>query len=159
MIARPFVREFREADRLVLNEIHRLARPDELAGLPVEVAVIPFMEDASSQALFDQSRILVHEQSGVIQGFAGHMSNYIVWLYVHPDARGCGVARRLVSVMLDELQGQAVYLSLLANNQGARACYQRLGFSVHETFGFEYQGVSMQGLRMYRDQQTSMLNS
>lgn len=148
------IREFQPEDIETLNDIHRLGRVDELANLPDKIVVPPFMENPKFRQLFDQSRILVHEQDGVIQGFAGHVNNYIVWLYVHPDARGCGVARRLVTKMLDDLQEQVVYLSLLSTNTAARTCYERLGFSVHETFDFEYHGFPVQGLRMYLDQQT-----
>lgn len=147
------IREFQPSDIEVLNDIHRLGRVDELVNLPEGIPAVPFMENPEFRKLFDQSRILVHEQDGVIQGFSGHVNNYIVWLYVHPDARGQGVARRLVTVMLNDLQDQVVYLSLLANNQGARACYERLGFALHETFDFEYKGFPMQGIRMYLDQQ------
>lgn len=148
------IREFQLSDIKTLNEIHRLGRVDELANLPDEIDAPPFLENPESRKLFDQSRILVHEQHGVIQGFSGHVNNYIVWLYVHPDARGQGVARSLVTAMLGDLQEQVVYLSLLAENKAARTCYERLGFLVHETFDFEYKGFPVQGLRMYLDQQT-----
>jgi RimJ/RimL family protein N-acetyltransferase len=55
----------------------------------------------------------------------------LLWgMYVRPDARGTGVARRLVEAVLDFARPRVelVQLSVVTGNEAARRLYARLGF-------------------------------
>jgi ribosomal protein S18 acetylase RimI-like enzyme len=59
----------------------------------------------------------------------------LYWIVTHPDARGCGVARRLTARMEDELRALGARLvrvetSRLDGYGAARAFYERLNYPV-----------------------------
>jgi GNAT superfamily N-acetyltransferase len=54
----------------------------------------------------------------------------------HPEARGRGYARMLMSCVIDEIvrSGRVPFLHTLADNYGAIGLYERLGFAVRQSF-------------------------
>ena len=55
----------------------------------------------------------------------------LLWgMYVHPDARGAGVARRLVEAVIAHARPhvELIQLSVVVGNEQARRLYARLGF-------------------------------
>jgi predicted GNAT family acetyltransferase len=51
----------------------------------------------------------------------------------HPDARGRGLARGLMSVLMHRQlgRGETPFLHVMIGNTGARALYERMGFEEH----------------------------
>jgi len=88
---------------------------------------------------------LVAERDGAPVGLArgvpagdGVVELHSVW--VHPDARGCGVGARLVEAVETWARGRGartLRLGVLADNDGAVALYRRLGFAATEDDGRE----------------------
>jgi ribosomal protein S18 acetylase RimI-like enzyme len=80
-------------------------------------------------------------QSGRLVAMAGkrlHLPGFVEVSAVctHPDARGRGYARMLMSRVIEEIvqSGKVPFLHTLADNYGAIRLYERLGFSVRQTF-------------------------
>jgi ribosomal protein S18 acetylase RimI-like enzyme len=57
---------------------------------------------------------------------------------VHPDFRGRGYAQALIKALMGSIaaRGERPFLHLYADNPGARALYERLGFVPRRTFVF-----------------------
>jgi predicted GNAT family acetyltransferase len=51
----------------------------------------------------------------------------------HPDARGRGLARRLMLKLIrrEVSRGERPFLHVMRENAGARGLYERMGFRVH----------------------------
>jgi len=92
-------------------------------------------------------------QDGAVLGTAGFMIQSglkrqhkgTLWgMYVRPEARGTGLARRLVTVVLDHARGhvQLVQLTVVAENATARRLYASLGF---EAYGLEARSLHVSG--------------
>ena len=81
--------------------------------------------------------VLIAESDGSATGLAvaekaGARVGYLSSLYVRPSARGHGVAAELVKEIAARLRAQGVEvleLDVLATNEGARAIYERWGFT------------------------------
>lgn len=74
---------------------------------------------------------------------AAHRGN--IWgVYVHPDARGHGVARALMTDVLAfaRTQVQQVHLAVVTDNDSARKLYEHLGFV---TYGTEPRALFVDG--------------
>ena len=74
---------------------------------------------------------------------AAHRGN--IWgVYVRPDARGHGVARALMTNVLEfaRTQVQQVHLAVVTGNDSARRLYERLGFT---TYGTEPRALFVDG--------------
>ncbi|MDH0500176.1 GNAT family N-acetyltransferase [Stutzerimonas stutzeri] len=94
------------------------------------------------EPLFESGSFYVFEEHGQLQGFykvqrhlgrAAHVA-YLGTLAVAPQAKGSGLARRMMQDALDRLAASGirrVELSVEADNLRAIAFYQRFGF-VHE---------------------------
>jgi RimJ/RimL family protein N-acetyltransferase len=72
----------------------------------------------------------------------------LLWgMYVRPDARGAGIARRLVEAVIDFARGRVelIQLSVVSGNEQARRLYAQLGFV---EYGIERKSLK-QGGRYY----------
>jgi RimJ/RimL family protein N-acetyltransferase len=69
----------------------------------------------------------------------------LLWgMYVRPEARGTGLARRLVEAVLDHARDRVehIQLSVVADNLVARRLYASLGF---EPYGIEQRSLKVEG--------------
>jgi RimJ/RimL family protein N-acetyltransferase len=69
----------------------------------------------------------------------------LLWgMYVHPEARGAGVARRLVEAVIAfaRLRVELIQLSVVVGNEPARQLYARLGFV---EYGIERNSLKQDG--------------
>jgi GNAT superfamily N-acetyltransferase len=80
-------------------------------------------------------------ESGRLLAMAGkrlHLPGYVEVSAVctHPDARGRGYARLLMSLVIEEIlqAGRIPFLHSFADNYGAIRLYQSLGFAVRQSF-------------------------
>ena len=79
---------------------------------------------------------LVAAEGERVAGYIGSQSvlgeSDMMNVAVHPDFRRCGIARRLVEQLMEELKQQGNYglsLEVRASNAPAIALYEKLGFS------------------------------
>ena len=133
------IRSYADSDWQAVRDIYDLSKPDEMRGSVDLAAIRPLEDDPERLALFHDSNIVTMKDAAEILGFAGHKGNYISWVYVHPAHRRKGIATALVREMLNRLEG-TVTLNVGANNHGARALYQRLGFVVAKEFKGMFNG-------------------
>jgi RimJ/RimL family protein N-acetyltransferase len=92
-----------------------------------------FAERLGSSAVFGAFRggELVGIAGFAIREGAKEAHKGLLWgMYVRPDARKCGVGRRLVEAIIDFAREQVeiLQLSLVSDNEPARRLYARLGF-------------------------------
>jgi GNAT superfamily N-acetyltransferase len=80
-------------------------------------------------------------ESGRLLAMAGkrlHLPGYVEVSAVctHPEVRGRGYARMLMSLVIEEIlqSGRIPFLHTVAENYGAIRLYQRLGFTVRQSF-------------------------
>jgi len=65
-------------------------------------------------------------------------------MYLRPEARGSGLARRLVDAVLDHARGRVelIQLAVVADNVVARRLYASLGFT---EYGIEVHSLKVEG--------------
>jgi GNAT superfamily N-acetyltransferase len=82
--------------------------------------------------IFENDRLLA------MAGERTHLPGFVEVSAVctHPDARGCGYARKLIAVVMDEIhqRGKIPFLHSLADNYSAIRVYEGLGFTERRTF-------------------------
>lgn len=79
-------------------------------------------------------------ETGVKRAHKGHL-----WgMYVRAEARGSGLARRLVEAVLEHAHGRVelVQLSVVSGNTAARRLYASVGF---EPYGIEVRALKVEG--------------
>jgi predicted GNAT family acetyltransferase len=61
-------------------------------------------------------------------------------VYVHPDYRGMGIARRMAGEFIASLttQGKGISLFVKKSNSAARRVYQRIGFEILGDYHINY---------------------
>jgi ribosomal protein S18 acetylase RimI-like enzyme len=74
-----------------------------------------------------------------------HAHKGLLWgMYVQPDARQAGIARKLVEAAIEHARGRVelLQLSVVSENEAARRLYASLGF---EEYGVEKHGAKYRG--------------
>ncbi|TXH71825.1 MAG: GNAT family N-acetyltransferase [Thiothrix sp.] len=146
------IRLYQKKDLATLSEIYRKARPYELGFELNSFKFYSLLEEPENLKRFLQSTIYVLEEKGVLKGFGGYVNDYIAWLYVDPPFHRQKVGIRLLQHMLEKLKTQKqLRISIVKSNQAALACYEKLGFRERETFSINFQGQTLEGLRMTRE--------
>jgi predicted GNAT family acetyltransferase len=97
------------------------------------------------ERIFSKEHILVAEFNGTLIGKintnAVTFSRYQVGgVYVHPDYRGLGIARRMAGEFIASLtaQGKGISLFVKKTNVAARRVYQRIGFEILGDYRINY---------------------
>ena len=128
---------------------------DALAALQAayeQEEVLPLASEFSAAAsrmnierIFSKEHMLVAEFNGTLIGKintnAVTFSRYQVGgVYVHPDYRGLGIARRMAGEFISSLtaQGKGISLFVKKTNLAARRVYQRLGFEILGDYRINY---------------------
>lgn len=78
------------------------------------------------------------DSHGALQGFGQFYDRYgrvnLARLVIHPDARGCGLGRSLITALLDKSRSQFDFseagLFVYRGNESAYQCYRAAGFDV-----------------------------
>jgi ribosomal protein S18 acetylase RimI-like enzyme len=97
------------------------------------------------ERIFSQEHMLVAEFNGTLIGKintnAATFTRYQVGgVYVHPDYRGMGIARRMAGEFITSLtaQGRGISLFVKKSNSAARRVYQRIGFEILGDYRINY---------------------
>jgi len=99
----------------------------------------------NTERIFSKEQMLVAELDGHLIGKintnAATFSRYQVGgVYVHPDYRGRGIARRMAGEFITGLvaQGRGISLFVKKSNPCARRVYQRIGFEIAGDYRISY---------------------
>ena len=141
------VRGYTDADWESVINIYNLSKPDELRDSVDLRALVPFERDTRNLRLFRESRIVVVEEDETLLGFGGNNSNYISWLFVHPDHRRRGVATLILRHVMNQLNG-TIKLNVFKHNTAARLLYQKAGFEIEREFVGNLNGYKTQAMTL-----------
>jgi ribosomal protein S18 acetylase RimI-like enzyme len=113
--------------------------------LPRGAVFYPAASRLNTERLFTDQQMLAAELGGrivaKINTSALSFSRFQVGgVYVHPDFRGMGIARRMAAEFVRSLiaQGRGVTLFVKKSNPAARSVYRRLGFEVLGDYRISY---------------------
>ncbi len=144
------IRKYKESDWVHVRNIYDLSKPDEMNGIVESDEIIPLAEDAKMLQYFNESKIWVCEKDHHLSGFIGLKGNVISWLFVHPDNRRCGVARKLLIKLIDE-SNDCLILNIVKSNHAAMSLYFNFGFEVLEEFEGKMYGKKIPAVRLKRN--------
>lgn len=133
------IRRYKESDNKFLGEIYDLCRPDEFYGELGQHKIVRWFDEPFIQDNLSQSSILVAEVDGKIVGFCGSRNNHIYWLFVLPEHREKGIAKKLINEVVRQMNGK-ITLLVWSSNQKARMLYQSCGFELSERKLVDYYG-------------------
>jgi ribosomal protein S18 acetylase RimI-like enzyme len=114
--------------------------------------VLPFTSEFNAAAsrmnterIFSKEHMLVAEFNGDLIGKINtnavtYTRYQIGGVYVHPDYRGLGIARRMSGEFVSSLiaQGRGISLFVKKSNSAARRVYQRIGFEILGDYRINY---------------------
>ncbi|MCG8306247.1 MAG: GNAT family N-acetyltransferase [Cytophagales bacterium] len=119
-------------------------------GIVESDQILPLAQDEKMLQYFNESRIWVYENDLQLSGFTGLKGDFISWLFVHPDFRRRGIARKLLLKLIGE-NNNCLMLSIVKSNHAAMSLYLDLGFRVFEEFEGRMYGYKIPAVRMKRN--------
>ena len=144
------IRNYKKSDWEQVRQIYDLSKPDEMKDIVGPDLIIPLDEDEKMLQYFIESKIWVYENNGHIIGFIGLKENVVSWLFVHPDKRRQGIARKLLTKLINECN-HPLKLNMVKSNRAAMSLYLDLGFTVSEEFQGEMYGQKIPAVRLIRN--------
>jgi predicted GNAT family acetyltransferase len=136
----------REPDLTDLEELFPLQTAYELEEvLPAGAVFNPAACRYNLERILAEQRILAAEIGGRLVGkvniSTASFSRYqIGGVFVHPDYRGLGIARRMTAAFIKPLvaEGKGISLFVKKKNTAAQSVYRRIGFRVIEDYRISY---------------------
>jgi hypothetical protein len=136
----------RKPERSDINAIARLhAAYEQEEVLTAALEFNPVVSRLNTERIFTKEQMLVAELGGRLIGkintnAAAFSRCQIGGVYVHPDYRGLGIARRMAGEFSASLvaQGMGISLFVKKSNVSARQVYQRIGFSISGDYRVSY---------------------
>jgi ribosomal protein S18 acetylase RimI-like enzyme len=144
------IRIYKESDWRQVSKIYDLSKPDEMNGLVNSDLITPLSKDDKMFRYFKESRIWVYENEHKIKGFIGLKEDVISWLFVHPKHRRRGIARKLLTKIIEECN-DSLKLNVAKSNRAALSLYLNFGFDVYEEFEGRMYGEKIPAVRMKRN--------
>ncbi|MFT5594200.1 MAG: ribosomal protein S18 acetylase RimI-like enzyme [Oceanicoccus sp.] len=144
------IRNYQPSDYPAIADIYNASKLDELTFEKRQHTLLPLESDEPRQADLLSSTIFVYGKDA-IQGYSAVKANTIQSLYVHPRYRRQGVARALLNVALQQINGAAM-LQVVKSNSPSKALYYEYGFVDVEEYEVNYNGVNVTVNRMLRQQ-------
>lgn len=123
-----------EADAAVIARIHMTSRSVTMPYLPPQKRNHDQVTQWVRDVLLRQCRMWVAVRDAEIIGYAALDGDMLEHIYLRPDVRRQGVG----TLLLDEVRRHSpggVSLHVFQQNTGARAFYERHGFTVLDTNG------------------------
>jgi len=131
------------ADMDALAALHGAYEREEV--LPAAAQFNAAVSRLNTERLFASEQMLVAELDGRLVGKVNTNATaftrcQVGGVYVHPDHRGQGIARRMTGEFVAGLFAQGWGVSLFArkSNASARRAYQRLGFAITGDYRISY---------------------
>jgi predicted GNAT family acetyltransferase len=113
--------------------------------LPTTAEFSAAVSRLNMERIFSKEQMLVAELNGRLIGKintnAAAFARYQVGgVYVLPEYRGCGIARRMAGEFITSLiaQGKGISLFVKKTNPAARRVYQRIGFEILGDYRISY---------------------
>lgn len=147
------IRSYKESDWRQVSKIYDLSKPDEMNGLVKPELIVPLAEDDKMLSYFKESRIWVYESGQQIYGFIGLKGDVVSWLFVHPEYRRQGIARKLLTNIIEK-SNKFLSLNVAKSNYAALSLYLSFGFEVYEEFEGKMFGQKIKAVRMRRNKNT-----
>lgn len=142
------IRPFRESDFPEIIHIYARCKLDELAYENNTFKLIPLDRDQKRLTELQESAIYVCEADGVV-GYGALFGSQIRALFIHPDSRGKGFGKRLLTHLLSLSDGP-VTLQVVKSNLPAMRLYQECSFKLVEEIEAFYNGVDVIAYKMLR---------
>lgn len=134
------IRSYKDSDLDAVLDIYRRSKLDELKFEVGDFELIPLNQDHRRWLKFKDSNVYVYDRNGVV-AYCALRENHIESIYVSPEERRKGIARKLLEFMLSKLKND-VSLNVAKNNLPAKSLYQEYGFEVENEFSTSYNGVA-----------------
>ena len=137
------IREPKPSDMDALAMLHGAYEREEV--LPSTAEFNAAVSRLNTERLFASEQLLVAELDGRLVGKVNTNATaftrcQVGGVYVHPDYRGRGIARRMTGEFVTDLVSHGWGVSLFArkSNPSARRVYQRLGFAINGDYRISY---------------------
>lgn len=138
------IRPYKPADKETLSSIWFQASLTAHAFLGEELLLE--QKEIVENNYLEQAETWVVLSDGKIIGFIGLLEHFIGGLFIHPEAQGQGIGRKLVEHAF-KLRGQ-LELEVFAENQSAYRFYQKLGFVEISRRAQDDSGLPFENIRM-----------
>lgn len=142
------IREYCEEDYPRILDIYRESKLDELRFERDKFELLPLDKDEKRLKQLEESNIYVYD-NGSIEGYGAVYGSEIRALFVCRRARGSGVGKSLLELLLSKVIGTA-NLFVAKTNLPAKKLYESYGFRVTNEFQTEYNGISVYANEMVR---------
>ena len=137
------IRKPQAADMDALAALHAAYEQEEV--IPAASEFNAAVSRLNTQRIFSKEQMLVAELNGRLVGkintnAVSFTRFQIGGVYVHPDYRGLGIARRMAGEFVSDLaaQGRGISLFVKKSNVRAHRVYQRIGFEVSGDYRISY---------------------
>lgn len=138
------IRAYEPADKEILSSIWFQASLKVHAFLGEELLFE--QKEIVEDVYLEQAETWVALSDGKIVGFIGLLEHFIGGLFIHPEAQGHGIGRKLVEHAF-KLRGK-LELEVFAENQSAYRFYQKLGFVEISRRAEDDSGLPFENIRM-----------
>lgn len=135
------IRPYADSDLQAIFDVYASAKLDEFKFEEQRFALLPLERDSERLRHFRACDVIVHDDGGVA-GFAATSDMTIRALFVHRDAQGQGVGRKLLEAVLARSTGR-ISLNVAKSNIPAKRLYLQYGFRVTAEFETAYNGVKV----------------
>jgi len=140
------IREYSESDYSGILEVYSNSKLDELKYESAKFELLPLDKDKLRCSQILESEVYVYGGTEV-KAFCAIKGSEIRALFVHPKARGKGVATKLLEFMLAKTNGIAT-LYVAASNYPAIKLYHKYGFKINSEFMTTYNKINVLANKM-----------
>ncbi|MGH1540395.1 MAG: GNAT family N-acetyltransferase [Arenicella sp.] len=140
------IRSYTDDDLPAVLDIYARSKLDELIYESEHFELLALEQDQLRLSQLMESDIFVYDDDGVI-AYGALFGSEIRALFVHPNNRGCGLGKLLLSHLLSQARRPAS-LSVAKSNIPAKNLYQNFGFKVVDEFETSYNGVRVLANKM-----------
>jgi len=140
------IRPAKKSDFPAILEIYSKSKLDELKNESLIFELLPLDQDKARLSELNRSNVYVFEDNDVI-AYGGFSEQEITALFVHPQRRGKGIGKQLLTFLLSKIEGEAS-LYVAKTNTSAKRLYQTLGFAIVDEFETSYNGIPVLANKM-----------